>query len=247
MAAAQQASTERQAEIEANLADVVSKVQRSTRADSAHPSRLVAVSKYKTSSDILAAYERGHRHFGENYVQELCDKAKELPSDICWHFIGRLQSNKCKALAAIPNLWAVETIDSEAKARKMNEAWGSAGHGHAHALNVFVQVNTSDEESKGGVEQAQVEGAARAIATECTHLCLLGLMTIGSIEGSHQRPNPDFVRLHQVRDDLESALGLGRLELSMGMSDDYEHALELGATNVRVGSRIFGTRAPKCQ
>ncbi|KAJ2066381.1 hypothetical protein IW146_003124 [Coemansia sp. RSA 922] len=242
MAAVQQPSTERREEIEANLADVGGAVQRSSSANSTHPPRLVAVSKYKPASDILAAYNRGQRHFGENYVQELCEKAAELPSDISWHFIGRLQSNKCKALAAISNLWAVETIDSEAKARKLNDAWESAGH--PHALNVFIQVNTSDEENKGGVEQHQVEGVARAIAEECKKLCLLGLMTIGSVEGSHQRPNPDFLRLCQLRDDLNAKLGLN-LELSMGMSDDFEHALELGATNVRVGSRIFGSRAPK--
>ncbi|KAJ2458145.1 hypothetical protein GGF42_002260 [Coemansia sp. RSA 2424] len=245
MAAAQHASSssERRAEIEANLADVSSAVQSNAGTDG--PSRLVAVSKYKPASDILAAYELGHRHFGENYVQELCEKARELPSDICWHFIGRLQGNKCKALAAVPNLWAVETIDGEAKARKLDEAWGSAAH--ARALNVFIQVNTSDEENKGGVELLKVEDVARAIAKECTHLRLLGLMTIGSVEGSRQRPNPDFLRLRQLRDDVKSALGLDHLELSMGMSDDFEHALELGATNVRVGSSIFGSRAPKAQ
>ncbi|KAJ2810905.1 hypothetical protein GGI24_006925, partial [Coemansia furcata] len=105
-------------------------------------------------------------------------------------------------------------------------------------------VNTSDEESKGGVEQDQVEDVARAISEECKRLHLMGLMTIGSVEGSHQRPNPDFLRLRQLRDDLDASLGLS-LELSMGMSDDFEHALELGATNVRVGSRIFGSRPPK--
>ncbi|KAJ2690049.1 hypothetical protein IWW39_001015 [Coemansia spiralis] len=240
MSAVQLPSTERRKEIEANLADIGGAVQRSSRASSTHPPRLVAVSKYKPASDILAAYNCGQRHFGENYVQELCEKAAELPSDISWHFIGRLQSNKCKALAAIPNLWAVETIDSEAKARKLNDAWGGAGH--SRGLNVFIQVNTSDEESKGGVEQHDVEAVARAIVEECKGLRLLGLMTIGSIEGSQQRPNPDFLRLRQLRDDLNAKLGLS-LELSMGMSDDFEHALELGATNVRVGSRIFGSRA----
>ncbi|KAJ2491421.1 hypothetical protein IWW37_002305 [Coemansia sp. RSA 2050] len=245
MAAVQLPCTERREEIEANLADVGGAVQKSSSVSSTHPPRLVAVSKYKPASDILAAYSCGQRHFGENYVQELCEKAAELPSDVDWHFIGRLQSNKCKALAGklvIPNLWAVETIDSEAKARKLNDAWEGAGH--LRGLNVFIQVNTSDEESKGGVEQRDVESVARAIVEECKGLRLLGLMTIGSIEGSYQRPNPDFLRLCRLRDDLNAKLGLG-LELSMGMSDDFEHALELGATNVRVGSRIFGSRAPK--
>ncbi|KAJ1824524.1 hypothetical protein LPJ60_000667 [Coemansia sp. RSA 2675] len=201
MSAVQLLSTERRKEIEANLADIGGAVQRSARASSTHPPRLVAVSKYKPASDILAAYNCGQ---------------------------------------PIPNLWAVETIDSEAKARKLNDAWEGAGH--SRGLNVFIQVNTSDEESKGGVEQHDVDAVARAIVEECKGLRLLGLMTIGSIEGSQQRPNPDFLRLRQLRDDLNAKLGLS-LELSMGMSDDFEHALELGATNVRVGSRIFGSRA----
>ncbi|KAJ2332731.1 hypothetical protein GGH91_006101 [Coemansia sp. RSA 2671] len=201
MSAVQLPSTERRKEIEANLADIGGAVQGSSRASSTHPPRLVAVSKYKPASDILAAYSCGQ---------------------------------------PIPNLWAVETIDSEAKARKLNDAWEGAGH--SRGLNVFIQVNTSDEESKGGVEQHDVDAVARAIVEECKGLRLLGLMTIGSIEGSQQRPNPDFLRLRQLRDDLNAKLGLS-LELSMGMSDDFEHALELGATNVRVGSRIFGSRA----
>ncbi|KAJ2615057.1 hypothetical protein H4S08_001414 [Coemansia sp. RSA 1365] len=204
--------------------------------------RLVAVSKYKPASAILAAYDAGQRHFGENYVQELCDKAAMLPSDIEWHFIGRLQSNKCKALAAIPNLWAVETVESAEKAHKLNDAWRSAHN--KRPLNVFVQVNTSGEANKGGVEPHQVEDVVRNILDSCSALHLQGLMTIGSIAGSHQRPNPDFCTLAELRNELKRKVGV-ELELSMGMSDDFEHALELGATNVRVGSKIFGTRPQK--
>ncbi|KAJ1796894.1 hypothetical protein LPJ56_007080 [Coemansia sp. RSA 2599] len=237
---AEEAPAERQQEINDNLGEISAIV---SRADNGKKARLVAVSKYKPASDILAAYSQGQRHFGENYVQELCEKVPMLPEDIKWHFIGRLQSNKCKILAGIPNLWAVETIDSEAKARKMDEAWGSAGH--KHRLNVFVQVNTSDEENKGGVEKDDVVQVARAVRESCKSLNLLGLMTIGSVEGSHQRPNPDFLTLVKLRDQIKAELGGDDLELSMGMSDDFEHALELGSTNVRVGSSIFGSRAPK--
>ncbi|KAJ2340742.1 hypothetical protein GGF43_006337, partial [Coemansia sp. RSA 2618] len=126
-------SSQRKAEIAQNLSEINAAVKASQKASA----RLVAVSKYKPGSDILAAYEDGQRHFGENYVQELCEKAAALPTDIQWHFIGRLQSNKCKALAAIPNLWAVETIDSAAKARKLSDAW--IGAGNTGRLNVFVQ------------------------------------------------------------------------------------------------------------
>ncbi|KAJ1931182.1 hypothetical protein GGF37_007477, partial [Kickxella alabastrina] len=136
-----------------------------------------------------------------------------------------------------------ETIDSRAKALKMNDAWGSAGH--ASPLNVFIQVNTSEEENKGGVEQHEVLQVARSVREACASLNLLGLMTIGSVEGSHQHPNPDFLALVRLRDEIKADLGGPELELSMGMSDDFEHALELGATNVRVGSKIFGGRLPK--
>ncbi|KAJ2476289.1 hypothetical protein IWW56_005007 [Coemansia sp. RSA 2131] len=231
-------SSQRTAEIAHNLSEINAAVKGSQTTSA----RLVAVSKYKPASDILAAYTTGQRHFGENYVQELCEKAALLPSDINWHFIGRLQSNKCKALAAIPNLWAVETIDSAAKARKLNDAWTSAGN--QGLLGVFVQVNTSNEENKGGVEKCDVEDVVREIIASCAGLCLKGLMTIGSIEGSNKRPNPDFLSLVALRDQLKQSVGVD-LELSMGMSDDFVHALELGASNVRVGSKIFGSRLPK--
>ncbi|KAJ2802522.1 hypothetical protein H4R20_003245 [Coemansia guatemalensis] len=236
-------SAERKSAISQALSEVGAAVRRSQHKDGAFAeARLVAVSKYKPASDILAAYDAGQRHFGENYVQELCDKAAVLPADIEWHFIGRLQSNKCKALAAIPNLWAVETIESAEKAHKLNAAWHGACN--QRPLNVFVQVNTSGEANKGGIEPHQVEDVVQDILNSCPALHLQGLMTIGSIAGSQQRPNPDFCTLAELRNGLRQKIGV-ELELSMGMSDDFEHALELGATSVRVGSRIFGTRPQK--
>ncbi|KAJ2765374.1 hypothetical protein IWQ56_001168 [Coemansia nantahalensis] len=235
MEAVTAASGARRDEIQQGLAEVRAAVQRCQKSDA----RLVAVSKYKPAADILAAYEAGQRHFGENYVQELCDKAAQLPTDIQWHFIGRLQSNKCKALAAIPNLWAVETVESADKAQRLGSAWHAAGH--ARPLGVFLQVNTSGEENKGGVPAAEAAAVAREIVDSCPGLCLRGLMTIGSVDGSEQRPNPDFVALARLRDEIGRATG-AELELSMGMSGDFEHALELGATNVRVGSSVFGAR-----
>ncbi|KAJ2844076.1 hypothetical protein GGI22_006999 [Coemansia erecta] len=239
----EQCKDERRAELAARLSTISTVVdQKKQRRSGTRGARLVAVTKYKPASDIQAAYELGQRHFGENYVQELCEKADALPKDIQWHFIGRLQSNKCKLLAAIPNLWAVETVESASKAQKLDEAWRAVGY--SHPLNIYVQVNTSKEESKGGVEMHEAEGVVRSIVNTCRNLRVLGLMTIGSVEGSNQQPNPDFLALAKLRDELESALGM-ELELSMGMSDDFEHALDLGSNNVRVGSKIFGSRPPK--
>lgn len=103
--------------------------------------RLVAVSKLKPVSDIQQAYDCGHRAFGENYAQELAEKAPQLPSDIQWHFIGHLQSNKAKLIAGIPNLWVVESVDSAKLATALNNACEKANR----ELRVFVQINTSGE------------------------------------------------------------------------------------------------------
>ncbi|KAK9365279.1 hypothetical protein V1509DRAFT_571334 [Lipomyces kononenkoae] len=212
-----------------------------------HLPRLVAVSKLKPASDIQILYEyAGHRHFGENYVQELVDKAGHLPRDIQWHFIGSLQSNKCATLASIPNLFAVETVDAVKKARKLNEARNEDWQ----KLNVFIQVNTSGEESKSGAAPGEdTVDVARYIMNECPRLNLLGLMTIGSIARSNAaaggEQNEDFTTLLETKHLVESELGIKELELSMGMSQDFEDAIRQGSTNVRVGSVIFGARPPR--
>ncbi|KAJ3092582.1 hypothetical protein HK102_005351 [Quaeritorhiza haematococci] len=242
------------------------------RTGAGQPVRLVAVSKTKPASDVLIAYGTGHRRFGENVgskekelefcplvraetnafmiligtkttlaqVQELVDKAAQLPMDIEWHFIGSLQSNKCKALASIPNLTVVETIDSARKADTMNKA--CANSGRITPLSIFVQINTSGEESKSGIPPAECVSVAKHILENCPHLRLAGLMTIGSPEHSEMEPNPDFECLVDCRKQIKSSCGIQQLELSMGMSDDFEAAIKAGSTNVRVGSSIFGAR-----
>ncbi|KAK9456895.1 hypothetical protein V1511DRAFT_509579 [Dipodascopsis uninucleata] len=203
--------------------------------------RLVAVSKLKPAEDILALYNHGHRHFGENYAQELIEKAAILPKDIEWHFIGTLQSNKCAALAEIPNLYAVETVDSIKRANKLNDS----RNGEMSKLNVFIQVNTSGEENKSGVPPIEVEVIARHIIQNCTNLVFKGLMTIGAIarsKASAHIENEDFKLLVETKKLIESALSISDLELSMGMSEDFEDAIKQGSTNIRVGSTIFGSR-----
>ncbi|KAJ1971012.1 hypothetical protein H4R35_005522 [Dimargaris xerosporica] len=223
--------------IQTNLARVQQTVQERRQTPNA---RLVAVSKTKPAADVRQAYDAGQRHFGENYVQELVDKSQALPRDICWHYIGQLQSNKSKTLAAIPNLWAVETIDTAKRASVLNDAC----RGRPEPLNVFIQVNTSSEANKGGVSPDACHDLATHILTQCPRLHLLGLMTIGSVEHSGQVPNPDFACMQALQRALGEALGHS-LELSMGMSHDYAHALDMGSTSVRVGSHIFGVRPKK--
>ena len=135
-------STARQEHIASSLSSILSTIK---RASSSSPVRLVAVSKYIPFEDIRCGYIAGQRHFGENYIQELIAKSAELPDDIKWHFIGALQSNKCKMLVEkVKNLWCVETVDSEKKARLLES--GAAAIERKELLKVFIQVNTSGEE-----------------------------------------------------------------------------------------------------
>mmetsp|Transcript_9469 Transcript_9469/g.27036 ORF Transcript_9469/g.27036 Transcript_9469/m.27036 type:complete len:249 (+) Transcript_9469:193-939(+) len=202
--------------------------------------RLVAVSKTKPVEMLKEAYDAGQRVFGENYVQEIVEKAPQLPEDIQWHFIGHLQSNKVKALLeAVPNLTMLETVDTVKLANKLNNQVGSLGRS---PLPVMVQVNTSGEESKSGVEPGNVVELARHVHQECPHLRLAGLMTIGMADYTSKPEN--FECLQWCRQQICEALGLSAddIELSMGMSGDFEAAIEMGSTNVRVGSTIFGAR-----
>ncbi|KAG0303790.1 hypothetical protein BGZ98_006293, partial [Dissophora globulifera] len=210
-------SAERAEEIAENLAGVKAKMDQTLKAKGvgAQKARLVAVSKLKPASDILAAYEKtGQLHFGENYVQELEDKSKELPSDIQWHFIGTLQSNKCKVVAAIPNLFVVETVDSAKKASTLDKACAAASR--PEPLGIFLQVNTSGEESKSGMLPSEAVEVAQHVVSTCPHLKLTGLMTIGSPNPDLESgENPDFKTLNQCKTAIEEALQIADLELSM--------------------------------
>ena len=184
--------------------------------------------------------------------KELLDKAPALPSDVRWRFIGHLQSNKAAALVkGVPGLECVETVDSLKLATKLDAAVASAASSSASAeetahrtvpLPVLVQVNTSGEESKHGVEPSSAAVLAQEIKEKCPNLKVAGLMTIGQPDYSSRPEN--FVCLAQVRAEVAKALGCepSELELSMGMSGDYEAAIRMGSTNVRVGSTIFGAR-----
>ena len=199
--------------------------------------QLICVSKTKPAENIQTLYNAGFRAFGENYFQELLLKAEVLPKDIKWHFIGHLQSAKAmKLVKSVPNLSVVETVDSLKLAQKLDSACAAAERG---PLSIYIQVDTSGEETKSGVDPADLVALVKVIRDECPLLVVAGLMTIGA---------PDdfscFDRLAASRIEVAAALGLDplALALSMGMSGDYEAAIERGSTNVRVGSTIFGPR-----
>ncbi|KAH7342022.1 hypothetical protein B0J17DRAFT_649130 [Rhizoctonia solani] len=258
------ASTARQEELAESLSEVRQKVESAyvKRVTQTTPPCLVAVSKYKPASDIRACYELGQLDFGENYVDELIHKASVLPESIRWHFIGALQSNKCKKVAGVPNLYCLHTLDSIKKADALQKALPST---RKEPLKVMIQINTSGEDSKSGlqplspenVDESEVVALARHVIKVCPALELYGLMTIGSYESStSDEENPDFQNLIRTRDILQDSLrgdsqleevwGGGRsLALSMGMSADFEEAIRTGSDVVRVGTGIFGSRPPK--
>lgn len=240
-----------------NLTSVLAKIAYATKKSAPNKAvRLVAVSKLKPATDILALHStppHKHTHFGENYSQELISKASLLPRSINWHFIGALQTNKCKPLAEqIPNLWCVESVDTSKKADQLEKGRGLLAEREEglkeEPLRVFVQVNTSGEAEKAGVDPRETSSLCKHIIQNCSHLKLQGLMTIGAIARSKAvaegHENEDFVRLKEVRDAVAEELGV-ELELSMGMSDDFESAIRCGSDEVRVGTGIFGERPKK--
>ncbi|KAG0686393.1 hypothetical protein C6P40_004232, partial [Pichia californica] len=213
--------------------------------------KLICVSKLHPASDIKALYDVGYREFGENYVQELIEKAKILPNDIKWHFIGGLQSNKCKDLTKnISNLYIIETIDSIKKAKKLNDSRKQIidDNNSNNKIKVLIQVNTSGEIQKSGCQPGdELNELVKYIINECEFVEFDGLMTIGSYLISHSEgDNKEFSLLYKLRDELVEEFQLNRddLQLSMGMSGDYKQAIKQGSTSVRVGSSIFGSRPP---
>ncbi|KAI5674777.1 hypothetical protein M9H77_15141 [Catharanthus roseus] len=202
--------------------------------------RVVAVGKTKPISLINQVYDAGHRCFGENYVQEIIEKAPQLPDDIDWHFIGHLQSNKVKPLlAAVPNLGVVEGVDNQKIANYLDREVSRIGR---PPLKVFVQVNTSGEPSKSGVDPSDCVELVKHVKLACPNLEFSGLMTIGMPDYSSTPEN--FKALWDCRSEVCKVLGMAELqcELSMGMSNDFEQAIKMGSTNVRIGSTIFGPR-----
>jgi len=244
-----------------NFTSILSRINSASPPSNPHI-RLVAVSKLKPANDILALHSppHSHLHFGENYQQELLSKSLLLPREIRWHFIGALQTNKCKPLAEqIPNLWCVESVDTAKKADQLEkgrqalcEKEESQRKGYDGVpLRVFVQVNTSGEKEKSGVEPGKAAALCRHIREGCPHLRLQGIMTIGAIARSRAAgegvENEDFLKLKEVRDGVANELRIPKqeLELSMGMSEDFESAIRCGSNEVRVGSTIFGQRPAK--
>lgn len=199
--------------------------------------RLVAVSKTRPAADIVAAFQAGQTVFGENYIQELSAKLAEVQEPVEWHVIGHLQSNKVKYIAGRVTL--IHSVDRLSLAQEIDRQWGRLGT----ICDILIQVNISGEATKSGTTEA----GAIQLVRECAllpNIRVKGLMTMPPFFDDPEAARPYFAELKRLSGVIaaERIAGVEMRELSMGMSGDFEAAIQEGATLVRVGTAIFGER-----
>lgn len=193
---------------------------------------LVAVSKTKPLEDILELYNLGQRDFGENYVQELVDKEKELPKDIHWHFIGHLQTNKVKLIA--PFVQLIHGVDS----LKLLKEIEKQAEKNKRVIDCLLQVHIAQEETKFGLNEDELNQVIiQSEELKMKHVQIIGLMGMASFTDDLDNVRNEFQLLKKLYDKYGSFT-----TLSMGMSGDYRIAIEEGSTMVRIGSLLFGER-----
>ena len=197
---------------------------------------LIAVSKTWPTENVKKVISEGHTTFGENKVQELEVKYRELPHNIEWHFIGRLQRNKVrKVLQYSPWIHSVDSV-------KLLEAIARISGEEGKQTNLFIQVNVDAEQSKNGFSPSAGLDDAIQLASSLENINLAGLMCIPMPRNDVTEIRDNFKSFRELRDSLEHSTGVPLPYLSMGMSKDFEIAIEESATHVRVGSAIFGKR-----
>lgn len=197
---------------------------------------LVAVSKTKTVDEILKVYEKGIRHFGENYTDELVGKHHLLPDDIRWHFIGHLQTNKAKRIA--PFVYLIHSVDSM---RLLNELEKQGAKLH-RKINCLLQVHVAQEKSKFGIKpDGLMDFIKEVLKTERSNVQIDGLMGMASLTDDEQFIRNEFKLLKSLFEEAKKLMPHISI-LSMGMTSDYRIALEEGSTMIRIGSAIFGER-----
>jgi len=236
------------AALAARLAEIRARVETAPRKTAAAP-LLIAVSKTQPAAAVRAAYALGQRDFGENYVQELVQKATALAEldGLRWHVIGHLQRNKVKHV--VEHAQAVHSVDSlgllaelERRFTGRSVAAGRRAFGDDARLPVLIEVSIAGEEQKGGCAPGEL-GALLEAAERASALRVVGLMCVPPLGADPAASRPHFERLAALRDEHGGAARLP--ELSMGMTQDFEQALAAGASVVRVGTAIFGTRPPR--
>ena len=223
-----------------NLAAIQSRIRQACQTVNRAPEtvRLVAVSKLHPAALIAEAAAAGQQLFGENYVQELFDKAHLLSLPLEWHMIGHLQSNKVKFLPGIVSM--IHTVDRLSLAQEIDRQWREK---QGSPCDILVQVNVSGEATKSGTTSAEALTLIQAIA-KLPHVKVHGLMTMPPFFDDPDAARPYFRELRLLADQIrpEAIPGVEMAELSMGMSGDFEVAIEEGATLVRVGTALFGER-----
>lgn len=226
-------------DIEQNLVGVRQRIDQAVARSKRDPStiRLLAVSKTQPVSSLEEAYQAGQRAFAENRVQEWLEKAPSLPKDCEWHLVGRLQTNKVKYLDK--NVSLIHSLDRFSLLETLNEQ----GERRRMIWATLVQVNIARDPAKAGLMPEEVPDFLNSIG-DYPHVQVQGFMTIGALEASLAETQGFFRELRLLRDTLQSRKwsGVDLRELSMGMSQDFELAIEEGATLVRVGRQIFGER-----
>lgn len=200
---------------------------------------LVAVSKTKPVKEILQLYESGQRDFAENYVQELIEKHEQLPTDIHWHFIGHLQSNKVKQIAQFVNL--IQSVDSFKLLKEINKE----ANKNNRIIDCLLQIYIAQEETKFGLNEEELNKLISEFANEqMKNVRIIGLMGIASFTDNFDKVRSEFIYLKSLFDKPNRPIteNFNPQILSMGMSSDYNIAIEEGSNMVRIGSLLFGER-----
>jgi PLP dependent protein len=204
--------------------------------------QLVAVSKIQPIESIQAFYNVGHRHFGENYVQELLSKKEVLPNDICWHFIGHLQSNKVKYIAPFVHL--IHGVDSLKLLKEINKE----AIKNNRVINCLLQIHIAKEETKFGFSLHEVEALVTSTELQTLkNICIKGVMGMASFIDDKHQVEQEFNNLYQVYTFLQqqTSFNCKATIASFGMSGDYELAIACNSNMIRVGSMLFGERVKK--
>ncbi|NOQ50856.1 MAG: YggS family pyridoxal phosphate-dependent enzyme [Desulfuromonadaceae bacterium] len=229
-------------DIAANLAAIHERIAAACDRAGRNPEevRLIAVSKVKPAALVEAAFASGQLMFGESYVQEFRDKAPLVQAPVEWHFIGGLQTNKVKYLRG--RVAMIHSVDRLALAEEINRQWQKIGS----RIKILLQVNIGDETSKAGCAVEDLESLVRAVA-ELPNLQICGLMCLPPYCTDPEEVRPYFRQLRELAGQIKRLAlpGVAMAELSMGMSGDFEVAVEEGATLVRIGTAIFGERIRK--
>ncbi len=201
---------------------------------------LIAVSKTKPIPDLMEAYDAGQRIFGENKIQEMAEKWEAMPKDIEWHMIGHVQTNKVKFMASFVSL--IHGVDS----LKLLSAINKQAQKNNRVIDCLLQIHIAEEETKFGLDEKELNEILASVSfKEMKNIRIVGLMGMATFTDNHDQIKKEFTHLKSIFDKLITLPKTQNLEpktLSMGMSGDYQLAIESGSTMVRIGSSIFGER-----